>query len=169
MHLFQFDSKKKGQAEISNIDRAKLDTDLNIFKYTIFTKTIKLREKKKGYLTITIGAAVADSLLSGDPCDSSDKCDSFVKVLVNCEHVFETKVIANEKYATFEQKFTTEKIYIDSIVTLELYDYDTAYFPLETKQLIFSWDVNVKKLLETSEFVGTGSNKISVTASWQDE
>lgn len=165
MHLFQFDSKKKGQDEISNIAREKLETDLNIFKLTISKKMAKLLEKRKGYLTLTIEAAVADSLLKGDACDLIDSCDPFVKVLVNSEYVFQTRVIINEKYATFDEKFTTKKIDMNSIITMELHDYDKK----TTSELIFSWDVKVKNLLETSEFLGTGSNRILVTSSWQDE
>lgn len=158
----QFDSKKVGDVDIANGALDKLEQGLAIFRSTITQKMVP--PKKYGYLTITIKSAIASTHAQGVKCDAFSGCDPYVKIVVSdSNQVFATRTLWDQYYPDFDETFTTKKIDKDSMILIQLWDFDGW----SSNDLMLSWDVSVKKLLKTSSYK-YGNNKVFVSSSWQN-
>lgn len=103
----------------------------------------------------------------GEKCDflSFDKCDPYVKILVNSELVYVTRTVSDGSYVIFDETFTTKRIEKNSMITIEVWDYDK----MSNSDLILRWEVSVENLLKTNLKRGYGDNKVYVNSWWADE
>lgn len=83
-------------------------------------------EDQKLKIEIVSGEAWLDE--DGDYCDSgtNNECDSYIKVFINDNHVYTTKIYEEKQIANIGETFVSEPTPKDSVLKFQMWDYDSV-------------------------------------------
>lgn len=95
----------------------------------------------KGWL-ITIIQRVLSDTKNRHHCDSDSPCDPFVRIFINDQKVYETRMVKDNPFAVFMETYTSDKIYPNDSVRMEVWDEDSGTLDGNDPLMSFTRDAN---------------------------
>lgn len=93
----------------------------------------------------------------------SNKCDQYVRVLVDDQEIFRTSMKEDTNYAVYNERFQMGIILKTAKITMQIWDDDTGY---SEDDLMSSCVTNIDQLLKIDTLYCDGST-IKMSLEWQ--